>query len=138
MATGHRGTSGVLRYFRFDEWLLRGTVVGIFSTVFFQNDAITPLIVFADVQKGPHQHNPASAGSFQIFLGGGVWNVLFAETLALILNLDSHFLERDFAGDSNPLGGVHAVSMLDGVDDRFFQRQSHSEDIPGRIIQPHQ
>ena len=99
--------------------------------MFFEDDAIAAFVVLDHAQKGPHQHDAAAAGFFEVFVLGGVGHVLQAETGALVFDHDADFVVGDLAGDKDLFARVEAVAVLDGVDQGLFEGQADAEDPAG-------
>lgn len=81
-----------------------------------------------------HEHESAPTRPFQVLDGGRIGYVLRIKSGPLVLDLDLEAIGSHRVVNMNLLGWIEVIAVLDGVDERFFQRESHREDVPIREV----
>jgi hypothetical protein len=77
----------------------------------------------------PHQQEAATAGPFDILRGCWVGHVTGVEAWPLVGDLDLKSIGGDLIDDPDVLGPVHLITVLDGVNERFFQSEANGENV---------
>ena len=98
-------------------------------TLFFKGDTIPAVIVLDDVHKGLHEHDAATGGAFEVFIGSGVGDGGDGKTWAFVFDGDAEPFGVDGTFNADLFGDVGIVSVFDRIDERFFQREPDTENI---------
>ena len=103
----------------------------IARAAFLHHHLVSACVVLDPGHVVAHQHDSATARDVEVFVLGGVWDLVWAESRAFVGDLDSELVGAELAESDNLLGLVLAVAMPNRVDQGFFQRQVNAEDLLG-------
>ena len=95
----------------------------------FHLDAVAGVVVTDGRHEIAHQHDAATAWTFEVLFSGTVGNVLWLEARTFVTNLSPHPLARPSADNVNLLGFVQLIAMLDGIDNGLFQRKADTKHV---------
>lgn len=115
--------------------VLRGGVRfrrGSMAQTLGHDDNGAAVIGFADVKfvhERTHEENTAARTFQKVFVGEGIGNVLNAEALALIADVDNKLFGSEFKGEIDFLVALLLASVVVGIDDAFADGHTDLETV---------